>query len=102
MSATSVPADMQSVMEVITALTAQVTAITTQVQNLVTPVGDNATLTTTASTFAGQLNVEDVIDYSDKVGLSLWRAAVEVLPTKFDMKTFDKGMKAKAQEFGWS
>ena len=49
--------------------------------------GNNAIVTTTASTFAmtlGKLKVEDVIDYSDKVGLSLWTAATEALPTKFD------------------
>lgn len=110
MATNPVPADMQSVMEAIAALTAQVTAITAQVQTLATASGNNATVATTASTFAmtpGQLKVEEVIDYSDKVGLSLWKAAIEALPTKFDMKasgtaTFVEGMKAKAQEFGWS
>ena len=47
-----VPADMQSVMEAIAALTAEVTVITAQVQNLVPTVGNNATFTTTASIFA--------------------------------------------------
>ena len=50
----------------------------------------------------GQLNIEEVIGYSDKVGLSLWKLAIEALPTKFYMKvsgtaTFIEGMKAKTQ-----
>ena len=78
--------------------------------NLVTTVGNNSTVTTTASTFAmtpGQIKVEDIIDYNDKVGLSLWKLAIEALLTMFDMKasgmtTFVKDMKAKAQECRWS
>ena len=100
-----VSADMQSVMEAIAALTAQITAITAQVQTLAAAVENNATVTPTASTFAmtlDQLKVEDIIDYSDKVDLSLWKAAIEALPNKFDMKAigmmiFVEGMKAKAQ-----
>ena len=39
--------------------------------------------------------------------MSLWKATIEALPTKFDMKapgnaTFIEGMAAKAQDFGWS
>ena len=78
MAANLVSADMQSVMEA----TAEVTAITAQVQNLVTAVGNNATVTTTASTFTmtpGQLKVQDIFDYSDKVGLSLWKAAIDLI-----------------------
>ena len=67
--------------------------------------GNNAAVATTASTIAmtpGQLNIEEVIGYSDKVGLSLWKLAIEALPTKFYMKvsgtaTFIEGMKAKTQ-----
>ena len=69
-----IPTDMQSFMEAIAALAAQVTAITAQVQTLATPSGNNATVTTTVTTIAmtpGQLKVEVVIDYSDKVGLGL-------------------------------
>ena len=83
---------MQSVMEATAALTAHVTAITAQVQTFVTALGNNATVTTTTSTFAmtpGQLKVEDIIDYSDKVGLSLWKAAIEALLTKFNMKALE-------------
>ena len=105
MATNPIPADMQSVMEAIAALTAQVTAITAQVQSLVTASENNATIATTASTFAmtlGQVNIEEVINYSDKVGLRLWKAAIEALPTKFDMKAsgiaaFIEGMKAKAK-----
>ena len=100
-----VPADMQSMMETMAALKEQFSAITTQVQNLDTAAGNNETATTIASTFAmtpGQLKVEDTIYHSNKVGLSLWKAAIEANPTKFDMKatekaTFVEGMKAKAQ-----
>ena len=50
--ANPVSADMQSVTEAITALTAHVTAATTQVQTLATAARNNETTTTTASTFA--------------------------------------------------
>ena len=55
----------------------------------------------------GDWKAEDIINYSDKVGLSLWKSAIEALPTKFDMKasrtaTFVEGMKVKAKAIGWS
>lgn len=68
MAANPVPADMQDVIEVIVALTAQVLAVTTQVQNLAIAAGNNAITITTASAFAmttSHLKVEH------KVGLSL-------------------------------
>ena len=102
MATNPIPADMQSVMEAIAALRAQVTAIISQVQTLVTASVNNATVATTASTFVmtlDQLKVEEVINYSDKVGMSLWKSAIEALPSKFEI-TFIEGMKAKAQEFG--
>ena len=103
-----IPADMQSMIKTIASLTAQVTAITTQLQNSANAAGNNATATTAASTFAmtpGQLNFGEVIDYGDRLGLSLCKAAIEALPTNFDMKasemaTLVEGMKAKAQDFG--
>ena len=110
MAVNPVPAGMQSVMKAIAALTAQVTAITAQIQNLVVAAGNNATTTTTTtSMFAmtpGQLKVEEIISYSDKVGLSLCKAAIEALAMKFDMKasgtaTFVEGMKAKAHKYEW-
>ena len=102
--------DRQNVMETIVILTAQVTSITTQLQNKVTAAENNSSATNTSSTFfmtPCQLKVEDVMNYSDKVGLCLLRAVIEALPIKFDMKasetaTFVEGMKAKAQEFGLS
>ena len=65
--------------------------------------GNNAAITTTASIFAktpSQQKVDNVINYIDKIGLSLWKAADEALPTKVDMMalgmvTFVEGMKAK-------
>ena len=97
MATNPIPADMQSVMEAISALTAQVTVITAQVQTLAAASGNNATVATTASAFAmtlGQLKAEEVINYSDKVGLSLWKSAIEALTTKFDMKASGTVMKA--------
>ena len=107
MAAYPVPADMKSMMEAIAALTAQVTVITTQDQNLSTAAGNNLSAATTVSTFAmtpDKLKVEEIIDYSDKFGLSLWKAAIEAFPIKFDMKaagtaTFVEGMKVKDREF---
>ena len=61
-------------MEAIAALTTQVIAITAQVQNLATAAENYAIVTTTVSTFVmtpGQLNVEDIIEHSDKVSQSL-------------------------------
>ena len=52
MAAYPVLADMQSVMEAIAALTAQVVVITTLLQNVATAARNNATITTTASTYA--------------------------------------------------
>ena len=66
-------------MEAIAALTAQVTAITAQVQNLTTASGNNATVTTTASTFAmtpGEMKVEDVIDYNGNIFTSCQQFSV--------------------------
>ena len=75
-------------MEAIASLTSQVAAITAQVQTLVTASGNNATVAISTSTFAmmqGQLNVEVVINYSNNVGPSILKSAIEALPTKFDM-----------------
>ena len=57
MATNSISADMQSVMEAIAALTAQVTAITAQVQTLGTASRNNAAVATTASTFAMTLTI---------------------------------------------
>ena len=96
--------------EAIAALTAQITVIITQVKNLASTARNNPAATTSASTYVmttGQMKVEDITDCGNKVCLNLWKAAIEVLLTKFDMEasgmaTFVEGMKAKAQEFGWS
>ena len=69
-------ASIQSAMKAIGTLMAQVMIVTTQVQNLATDAGQNATAITTTSATAMtpcQLQVEDVINYSDKVGLSQWK-----------------------------
>ena len=90
-----VSADMQSVMKAIATVKAQVLVITTHFQN--------PTSTTILSwTMAlSQLKIKDGINYSDKVGLSLWNEAVENLPTKFNMKAFGimfvKGIKQMAK-----
>ena len=78
---------MQSMMEATSALSAQITAMNIKIQNLATVAGDNAAVATSASTFAMTpgLKVEDIIDYCDKVVLSLWKAAIGALPTKFDI-----------------
>ena len=65
MAVNPVLANMRSVIETITCFTTYVTANTAQVQTLVTAAGINATVTTTASTFAitpGQLKVKDIND----------------------------------------
>ena len=100
---------MQRMMEAIAALTAQVIAITTWLQNLDIATGNKETATITASTFAmtpGQWKVEYIIDYNDKVSVSLWNAPIDALLIKFDVKalgmaTFVEGTEVKAQEFGW-
>ena len=51
-----------------------------------------------------KLKVEEIIDYSDKFDLSLWKAAIETFPTNFGIKasgtaTFVEGMKVKDREF---
>ena len=46
-----------------------------------TDAGYNETATTTVSTFAmspSYLKVEDIIEYNDKVSLSLWKIAIDV------------------------
>ena len=65
---------MPSMMEATSALSAQITAMNIKIQNLATVAGDNAAVATSASTFAmtpGQLKVEEIMDYCDKVVLSL-------------------------------
>ena len=57
----------------IATLLAQIIAITTQVWSLAIAAGNNAPATTTASIFAMkpvQVKADNVIDYSDEVGLS--------------------------------
>ena len=79
---------MKSVMGAIADLAAQIMAITSQVQNLANAAGKKATVISTTSMFAmtmSQVKVEDAINYSNKVNLSLWKAMIEVLSTKFDM-----------------
>ena len=108
MATNPVPADMQSLIEAIAALKAQATAIITQVQSFATNTGINATTITTASTFAmtpGQQKVDDIIDYCDKVVLSLWQADWSTPHQVWHDGTRNgnicQSMKAKAQEFGW-
>ena len=47
-------------------------------------------------TYARLTKVEDIIDYSNKVGLSQWKAVIEALPTKFVIR-----MKFKDSKFEW-